>query len=34
MANMGKNDVFEAVTEPNLLKGLVRVLWVDKCSKP
>ena len=32
MAYLGKNDVLEAVTEPKLLKGLVRVLWVDKRS--
>lgn len=32
MADLGKNDVLEAVTEPNLLKGPVRVLWVDKRS--
>lgn len=32
MANLGKNHVLESVTEPKLLKGLVRVLWVDKRS--
>lgn len=32
MAYLGKNDVLEAVTEPKLLKGLVRVLWVDTPS--
>jgi hypothetical protein len=32
MADLGKNDVLQAVTEPPLLKGLVRVLWVDRRS--
>lgn len=32
MADLNSNDVIEAVTEPHVLEGLVRVLWVDKHS--
>ncbi|WP_339547063.1 Mu transposase C-terminal domain-containing protein [Pseudomonas sp. RA_35y_Pfl2_P32] len=32
MVDLSKNDILEALTEPHLLKGMVRVLWIDKRS--